>query len=69
MDQAEETNRRKMRESRLEDILREVGNGNMMVTVMNQKIVGVPKQRIDTPSKHGVRRDIFVEEPIRLIEA
>ena len=68
MDQAEETNRRKMRESRLEDILREVGNGNMMITVMNQKIVGVPKQRIDTPSKHGVRRDIFVEEPIRLIE-
>ncbi len=69
MDQAEETNRRKMREARLEDIAREVGNGDLRVTVINQKIVGIPKQRIDTPSKHGVRRDIFVEEPIRLIEA
>ena len=69
MDQAEETNRRKMREARLEDIVREVGNGNLLVTVLNQKIVGIPKQRIDTPSKHGVRRDFFVEEPIRLIEA
>ncbi len=69
MGQAEETNLQKIREARLEDITREVGNGNLLVTVVNQKIVAIPKQRIDAPSKHGVRRDIFVEEPIRLIVA
>ncbi len=69
MDQAEEKSQQKMRESRLEDILKEVGNGNLMVQVSNQKIIGIPKQRIESPSKHGVRRDIFVDEPIRLTAA
>ena len=69
MDQADEKNLQKMREARLEDIAREIGNGNVLVTVVNHKIVQIPKQRIEAPSKHGVRRDIFVEEPIRLIVA
>lgn len=67
MDQAEE--RQKIREARLEDIVREVGNGNLTVTIVNQKIVSIPKQRIDAPSKHGVERDFSVRQTIRLIEA
>jgi hypothetical protein len=67
MDPAEETNQQKMREARLEDILKEVGNGKLTVTIVNEKIVGVPKQRIEAPTKHGIRRELSVDDPIRLI--
>ena len=65
MDHAEEL--QKVREARLEDVVKEVGNGNLTVTIVNQKIVAIPRQRIDAPSKHGVRRDFSVEHTIRLI--
>lgn len=67
MDQADE--QQKIRAARLEDIVKEVGNGDLKVTIVNQKIVSIPKQRIDAPSKHGVERDFFVPHTIRLIEA
>ncbi len=54
------------RETRLEDILEEVGYGEVRVTVVNKKIHQIPKQRIERPGKHGLRHDIVIDEPIRL---
>jgi predicted regulator of amino acid metabolism with ACT domain len=67
MDHADEMNQRKPREAKLEDIVKEVGNGILQVTIANSRIVGVPKQRIEAPSKHGIRREFSVDEPIWLI--
>ncbi len=66
MDHADETNQQKPREAKLQDVLREVVNGELKVTVTNSQIVGVPPQKIEAPSKHGIRRELSVDTPIRL---
>ncbi len=55
--------------TKLENFLKEVGHGEIRVTVMDGKLFGVPKQIIERPGKAGVRVQIVVEEAIHLKHA
>ena len=49
--------------------LKEVGHGDVKVTVVDGKLFLVPKQMIERPGKAGLRFQIFVDEPIQLKHA
>ena len=49
-----------------ETFLKEVGHGDVKVTVVDGKLFVVPRQIIERPGKAGVRVQIVVDEPIQL---
>ena len=53
-------------EATLDKITAEIEYGNLMVTIVNKKIVAIPKQRVERPRKIGIDHDIVIPEPIRL---
>ncbi len=54
-------------EIKMEDFLGEVEFGEVRLKIINGKLAIVPKQRIDRPGRFGVRAEIIVDSPIRLI--
>ena len=56
-------------EVRLEELLDEIAYGDVVLTVVNKKLFGVPKQRIERPKKLGIRVDITIDEPLRIKQA
>ena len=51
---------------KLEDFLSEVGFGEVRIVVVDRKFSVIPRQRIERPSKHGIRAEFVIDEPIRL---
>ena len=50
----------------LDTFLKEVGHGDVLLTVVDGKLFVIPKQIIERPGKAGVSVLIRVDEPIHL---
>lgn len=53
---------------KLKDILKEIGYGEVKVTVDKGKIVALPKQVIQRPKKFGITTQHNIEEVIEVDE-
>lgn len=49
------------------DFLGEVDFGEVRIKIINSQLAIVPSQRIERPGKFGVRAEIIVDKPIRLV--
>lgn len=54
-------------EIKVADFLGEVDFGEVRIKIINARLAIVPKQRIERPGKFGVRAEIVVDQPIRLV--
>ncbi len=53
-------------EVKVEDFLHEIGFGEVRMTIVEGKLLLVPKQIVRKPIKYGIRIAIVIREPIRL---
>ena len=54
------------REFRLQELLSELGWGDIYITVVDGKLFQIPVQRIERPAKSGIRSEFMIDRPIRL---